>query len=204
MFKKILLLTTYFVGSLSAVCYYQPDITNSNILFTYKGNVYDVTGYDHPGGQGPMNQLVGNDLELFVNANSKSFHLTPGNKFFTDLDTLFVGTICNTPIPITTIPPPNPVVTTVPIYTNPVITSVPPYTNPFPVTTISCNTTATTVTTTTATTTATTTDISISDTSVPVTENITFDNQNFNIANNGFCIKNDSIILFLFIFFLLI
>lgn len=185
MFKKILLLTTYFVGSLSAVCYYQPDITNSNILFTYKGNVYDITGYKHPGGQGPMNQLVGNDLELFVNANSKSFHLTPGNKFFTDLNTLFVGVLCDVPI-VTTLAPPIPVVTTIapPI---PVVTTVYPTvsvvtTTSIPVTTISCTTTSTT-------------DMSNSntDTSIPVTENTTFGD--LNIANNSSNIKNDLLVL---------
>ena len=90
MMKKILLLcSTFIFSSLTqgvSKCYIQSDVTNSNSLFSYKGNVYDTTNYVHPGGQAKIKILIGNDLADFVNANSYSFHLKSGNRFFTQMN----------------------------------------------------------------------------------------------------------------------
>ena len=101
MFKKILLLSTYILGSFSLNCYTNNIIANSNSLFSYKGNVYDLTNYIHPKGVN-ISKLIGNDLEIYINSNSLSFHLQ-NSIFFSDLQKILVGELkisCNT-IPTT-------------------------------------------------------------------------------------------------------
>ena len=99
MFKKLFLISLTIISA--AACYTETDIIGSKTLFTYKGDVYDVTDYDHPGGQNDIEKLVGNDLSAFVNSNKLSFHLEPGNQFFDDMDKLKVGSLC----PKTTLEP---------------------------------------------------------------------------------------------------
>ena len=101
MFKKILLLSTYILGSFSLNCYTNNIIANSNSLFSYKGNVYDLTNYIHPKCVN-ISKLIGNDLEIYINSNSLSFHLQ-NSIFFSDLQKILVGELkicCNT-IPTT-------------------------------------------------------------------------------------------------------
>jgi len=131
MLKKLLLSLIAAIGftSLTAQkCFVNTDITNSQTLFTYQGNVYDITNYNHPGGINTIKQTVGTALEPFVNQPRYSFHLTSG-RFTRDLQNILVGVLKDICIPpvvppvITTLPPVlPPVVTTVP----PVITTVPP------------------------------------------------------------------------------
>ena len=85
MFEKILFLSTCLVYVLSDKCFTQNDINGSNKLFTYKGDVYNMSGYNHPGGENSLTKLAGNDLSEFVNSNSDSFHLSSQN-FYNDLD----------------------------------------------------------------------------------------------------------------------
>jgi hypothetical protein len=114
----------------SQKCFVNNDIINSNNLFTYQGNVYDITNYNHPGGQGTLNQAVGNALENFVNMPKYDFHLT-SNKFTNDLNNMLVGVLkdtCSTVPQVTNPPVTNPPVTNPPV-TNPPVTN-PPVTNP--------------------------------------------------------------------------
>ena len=96
--KKVLLLSTgYFLNVFSQKCFIQTDITNSNNLFSYNGNVYDITNYNHPGGKTIQMKTVGDSLEKYVNQQSYSFHLT-SNKFKNDLQNIYVGVLkdnCN-------------------------------------------------------------------------------------------------------------
>jgi len=57
MFKKLILsliATMGFTSLTAQKCFVNTDIINSKTLFTYQGNVYDITNYNHPGG---MNTL---------------------------------------------------------------------------------------------------------------------------------------------------
>ena len=106
--KKVLLLSTsYFFKVFSQKCFIQTDITNSNNLFSYNGNVYDITNYNHPGGKTLQMKTVGDSLEKYVNQQSYSFHLT-SNKFKNDLQNIYVGVLkdnCNTlPAVVPTLP----------------------------------------------------------------------------------------------------
>jgi len=90
MIEKIIFLSTCLVSVLSDKCFTQNDINGSDKLFTYKGDVYNMTGYNHPGGKNSLTKLAGNDLSEFVNSNSDSFHLSSQN-FYNDLDNMYVG-----------------------------------------------------------------------------------------------------------------
>jgi len=105
MLKRLYLLFSYFVtSSFSEKCYNINDIDPNLNLFTYKGKVYDATDYNHPGGKGDINKLVGNELSDFVNDKKYSFHLD-SNRFYTHLDKMYVGDLlesCITTTGITT------------------------------------------------------------------------------------------------------
>ena len=92
-----------------AKCFISSDITNSSKLFSYKGKVYDITGYSHPGGKSDLLKTVGEQLETYVNTNNYDFHLS-SSKFKSDLTNMYVGdlvdnctTTTETPIITTTI-----------------------------------------------------------------------------------------------------
>ena len=74
--------------------------------YTYlNDNVYDITGYDHPGGLNKLNQCKGQSLTTFF--NSYKVHLN-SNHVNRDLSKLFVGklyTSCVTEPPPTVLPP---------------------------------------------------------------------------------------------------
>ena len=93
MFKKIIFKIFNFVIITSAQkCFVRTNIINSQTLFTYQGNVYDITNYSHPGGKNTLLLAVGNSLETFVQQPKYAFHLT-SNKFTNDLSRLFVGVL---------------------------------------------------------------------------------------------------------------
>jgi hypothetical protein len=73
-----------------AKCFISSDITNSSKLFSYKGKVYDITGYSHPGGKSDLLKTVGEQLETYVNTNNYDFHLS-SSKFKSDLKNMYVG-----------------------------------------------------------------------------------------------------------------
>lgn len=138
---KVLFLLVNLILGVSAQCLTQANVMMSTNLFSYKGNVYDATGYNHPGGQRYITNLIGNDLETFINANNYGFHLNK-NKFFTDLSVLLVGPLC------TVTPSPPVIQTTLPIVqtTLPIIqTTLPIVQTTLPVvqTTSPCTTTTT-------------------------------------------------------------
>jgi hypothetical protein len=114
MFKTLVLLTTYLVTSFATTCFTQNQIQGSDILYTYKGKVYDSTGYRHPGGQNDIKKLVGYDLSEFVNSKSESFHLD-SSRFYSQLDDMYIGYLQSTcPDNPTTIPSVETTTTTIP------------------------------------------------------------------------------------------
>ena len=135
---KTIISQLLFICVNSQKCFVKNDVVNSNKLFTYQGNVYDITGYNHPGGQVDLEKTLGNALEDFVNLPEYDFHLND-NKFKKDLNNMLVGILNDT---CTTDPP-----TTDPPITDPTITD-PPTTDPPTISTISTiSTTSTTSTT---------------------------------------------------------
>jgi hypothetical protein len=64
---------TYIFGVFSQSCYTTDNIIQSSSLFSYKGNIYDMSSFIHPKNVN-INKLIGKDLETFVNENSLSFH----------------------------------------------------------------------------------------------------------------------------------
>jgi len=93
----------YLVATFADACFTKYQIDGSDKLFTYKGKVYDTTGYKHPGGQNDIKKLVGNDLSDFVNSNSESFHLD-SSRFYKQLDDMYIGELQNSCSPTTDSP----------------------------------------------------------------------------------------------------
>jgi len=76
-----------------AKCFTNSDVINSGKLFTYKDKVYDITGYNHPGGRSTLLKCVGQDLSDFFNSDSNTslnFHLR-SRPFDRDLKDMYVG-----------------------------------------------------------------------------------------------------------------
>ena len=94
-FFKTIIYQLLFILVNSQNCFVNNDVVNSNNLFTYQGNVYDITNYNHPGGKETLQQTGGNALENYVNMPKYDFHLT-SNKFTSDLNNLFVGVLKDT------------------------------------------------------------------------------------------------------------
>ena len=94
MLKTLIFLSMYLVATFADTCFTKDQIDGSNKLFTYKGKVYDTTGYKHPGGQNDIKKLVGNDLSDFVNSKLESFHLD-SSRFYKQLDDMYVGELQN-------------------------------------------------------------------------------------------------------------
>ena len=134
MFKKIIFqIFNFLIITSSQKCFERTDIINSQTLFTYQGNVYDITNYNHPGGKNNLLLVVGKSLETFVQQPKYDFHLTY-TKFTNDLSRLFVGVLKDNCV----IVPPTFVVPTSVQPTFAVTTSVQPT---FAVTTISTEST---------------------------------------------------------------
>ena len=94
-FNYLLLLSGTFIVKIfgQQQCFSLQDVQSSKSLFVYNNNVYDLTNYNHPGGQASLNPLRGNMLSNFVNQNNYSFHLF-SNKFYSDLGKMLKGKIC--------------------------------------------------------------------------------------------------------------
>ena len=140
MIYKLFILSGYFLSAFSQQCFTDNDVLTSNKLFSYNGNVYDITGYNHPGGQATLIRTVGGSLETYVNQPKYIFHLS-SNRFDIDLSGLFVGVLNNdcaiidpstTPIDPSTQPPSTQPPSTQPPSTQPQIdtTTQPPSTQP--------------------------------------------------------------------------
>ena len=94
MFRRLFTVLTLAAAHVaSQVCFTQQQVQTSTALFTYQGNVYDITNYNHPGGATKLNLVIGGALEDFVNLPQYSFHLTKA-RFNTDLARLLVGPVC--------------------------------------------------------------------------------------------------------------
>ena len=102
MFKLLSFIILFLTTNTYAKCFTETDITNSSKLFSYKGKVYDITGYSHPGGSSTLKKTIGKPLEDYVNENDYSFHLT-SNSFKKDLVDMYIGDNCTTTEPTTTI-----------------------------------------------------------------------------------------------------
>ena len=82
-------------------CFTLADIQTKG--YTYlNDNVYDVTGYNHPGGLSKLNQCKGQSLTTFF--NNYKVHLN-NNRVNNDLSNLFVGKLSASCIPPVTPPP---------------------------------------------------------------------------------------------------
>ena len=89
--KNIFLLWSSLIYSIFATnCYTSNDILNSNKLFSYKNNVYDITGYNHPGGKSDLLKTISIDASVFFNQSKYKFHEV-SSKVKNDLKQLFVG-----------------------------------------------------------------------------------------------------------------
>ena len=96
MIKKLIICFISIIGIVtSQKCFINSDITNSQKLFTYAENVYDITGYSHPGGSTTLKKTVGDKLEDYVTLPKYDFHLT-SNKFKSDLKKMYVGVLKDT------------------------------------------------------------------------------------------------------------
>lgn len=102
MFKLSSFIILFLTTNTYAKCFTDTDVTNSSKLFSYKGKVYDITGYSHPGGSSTLKKTIGKPLEDYVNENDYSFHLR-SNSFKKDLVDMYVGDNCTTNATTTTI-----------------------------------------------------------------------------------------------------
>jgi len=91
MFKSFIIL--FLTKSVFADnCFTPIDVSNSSKLFSYKGKVYDITGYSHPGGSSTLKKTIGKPLEDYVNENDYRFHLS-SNSFKKDMIDMYVGVL---------------------------------------------------------------------------------------------------------------
>lgn len=117
MFRKFLSFFTLLSSGLAQKCFEKVDVVNSNNLFFYQNNVYDITGYDHPGGLKKLQQTIGQDLENYVTKSAYDFHLT-SKSFKKDLSDIYVGILKDSCSTSPNAPPttsPNTTLTTLPI-----------------------------------------------------------------------------------------
>lgn len=89
MFLKFLTLFS-LISSIYCNCFTENDVINSNKLFMYKGNVYDITGYKHPGGKSDLLKTIGQDLDVFLKNPKYKFHVGK-RSFVNDLKDMYVG-----------------------------------------------------------------------------------------------------------------
>jgi hypothetical protein len=93
MYSKILYLLSsilLFYNIHADTCYTKNDVVNSKTLFTYQGNVYDITGYKHPAGKSTLLKPVGGALEEWLDLPKYDFHYSK-NSFKNDMKDLLVG-----------------------------------------------------------------------------------------------------------------
>ena len=83
-------------------CFTQNDVLNSNKLFSYKNNVYDITGYSHPSGKSDLLKTVSNDLSVFFIQSKYKFHVGRSN-VNNDLKKMLVGSLKDTCADFTTL-----------------------------------------------------------------------------------------------------
>jgi cytochrome b involved in lipid metabolism len=83
-------LHTLVYSTFGSICYTQNDISNSDKLFSYKNNVYDVTGYKHPGGKSDLLKTVSIDASVFFEQPRYKFHATSSD-VKNDLEKMYVG-----------------------------------------------------------------------------------------------------------------
>ena len=59
----------------SQVCFTQQQVQTSTTLFTYQGNVYDITNYNHPGGAAKLNLVIGQVDNFLIEGQFQSNNL---------------------------------------------------------------------------------------------------------------------------------
>jgi hypothetical protein len=84
------LFSTLIYSAFANNCYTLSDILNSDRLFSYKNNVYDVTGYKHPGGKSDLLKTVSVDLSIFFDQPKYKFHVGRSD-VKNDLEKMYVG-----------------------------------------------------------------------------------------------------------------
>jgi hypothetical protein len=93
--KNIFLLcVTLFYSVFANNCYTENDVLNSDKLFSYKDSVYDITGYNHPGGKSDLLKTVSLDASVFFNQSQYKFHIG-SSRVKNDLKKMFVGQLYN-------------------------------------------------------------------------------------------------------------
>jgi len=93
--KKVILSCLYFLGGSFAVkCFTKEDVKNEGLV-SYENRVYDITNYNHPGGQDILLLCKGKDLENFFNIPEYSFHKN-SRMTISDLNRIYVGTLNKT------------------------------------------------------------------------------------------------------------
>jgi len=104
--KKIILSLFFITYTYAQRCFINTDIINSQTLFSYQGNVYDITNFNHPGGN-IIRQTIGNPLENYVNPQKYAFHLN-SNRFRNELANIYAGVLKDNCmiVPPPVIPPP--------------------------------------------------------------------------------------------------
>jgi hypothetical protein len=78
------------ISSVFGTCFTENDVINSDKLFMYQGNVYDITGYKHPSGKSDLLKTVGQDLEVFFKNPKYKFHVGKSS-VINDLKNMYVG-----------------------------------------------------------------------------------------------------------------
>ena len=95
MFKIICFLNLILQIFAIPSCYSSTNISDNGFV-TYKNKVYDITNYNHPGGQNILIQSKGKSLEEFFDEDIFNFHITTSYDLtFTDLQNIYIGEICN-------------------------------------------------------------------------------------------------------------
>jgi len=84
------LFSTLLYSAFANNCYTPSDILNSDVLFSYKNNVYDITGYKHPGGKSDLLKTVSVDLSIFFEQSKYKFHVGRSD-VKNDLEKMYVG-----------------------------------------------------------------------------------------------------------------
>jgi len=80
------------ISSVFGTCFTENDVINSDKLFMYQGNVYDITGYKHPGGKSDLLKTVGQDLDIFFKNPKYKFHVRKSS-VTNDLKSMYVGNL---------------------------------------------------------------------------------------------------------------
>jgi len=95
MFKLINLLLYTYMSCIfgQKICISQQNIID-NQYTTYKNKVYDISKYQHPGGQPLLFKAKGKTLEEFFYKSQYSFHVN-SVQTIADLNSIYVGYICS-------------------------------------------------------------------------------------------------------------